>query len=126
MVKCGHPAHALPAEITLKRNFGYHYCDTKGGNSGSSVLTADNVALGIHGYGFTNSNGNAVISGACLMQGSHYDDVYEWSGLGKSLPDKCSEYARKCTCEEDYSFTSELKRLPLVEEEQMWSFEKSR
>jgi V8-like Glu-specific endopeptidase len=60
--------------------FGFHYCDTYGGNSGSSVLTTDNKALGVHGYGFPSKNG------ACLMHGSHYDAVYEWSDQGKSLP----------------------------------------
>jgi glutamyl endopeptidase len=65
--------------------FGYHYCDTYGGNSGSSVLTPDNMALGVHGYGFPDTGMN----GACLMYGSHYDAVYEWSEQGKSLPGSC-------------------------------------
>jgi glutamyl endopeptidase len=63
--------------------FGYHYCDTYGGNSGSSALTTGNIALGVHGYGFSNYNG------ACLMHGSHYDAVYEWSDQDKILPRKC-------------------------------------
>jgi V8-like Glu-specific endopeptidase len=87
-----------PGWKTAETYFGYHFCDTNGGNSGSSVLTTDNIALGVHGYGFTTSSNEAVCNGACLMQGSHYDAVYEWSDLGKSLPDECGETEQECPC----------------------------
>jgi V8-like Glu-specific endopeptidase len=76
--------------------FGYHFCDTYGGNSGSSVLTTDNVALGVHTLGFSDRNG------ANLMHGSHYNAVYEWSD-DESLPGSClgESPTRSPTSDED-------------------------
>jgi V8-like Glu-specific endopeptidase len=78
--------------------FGYHFCDTAGGNSGSSVLTEDNIALGVHAYGFASASNEGVYNGACLMQGSHFGAVHEWSDLGKSLSDECIERASASAC----------------------------
>jgi len=59
--------------------FGFHVCDTKAGNSGSAILDLrTNIAYGVHGYGFSSFNG------AALLEGSHFDAVYEWTLRGGS------------------------------------------
>jgi len=61
--------------------FGFHYCDTKAGNSGSGIIVSGNILLGEHAYGFGTSQ-----NGAILMEGPLFDTIYNWAGLGQKLP----------------------------------------
>jgi V8-like Glu-specific endopeptidase len=83
---CSSPGLSMP-----ELHFGYHHCDTYGGNSGAAMMTADNKALGVHILGFSNSRGEGTRNGACLMHGYHYNAVYDWSDRDRTLPNNCHE-----------------------------------
>jgi V8-like Glu-specific endopeptidase len=72
-----------PGWNTAEANYGFHFCDTYGGNSGSSILTTDGQSLGVHSQWF---HGESVYNGACLMHGWMYDDIFKLSGRGSNLP----------------------------------------
>jgi glutamyl endopeptidase len=81
-----------PGWNTADENFGIHFCDTYGGNSGSSILTTNGQSLGVDSHAFVNpTTGETVYNGACLMHGFMYDDIFEWSGRGSNLP-RCTIY----------------------------------
>jgi len=67
-------------EVADVPQFGYHYCDTMPGNSGSAVIVSGNTILGVHAYGYKGFNG------AILMEGNLFDTVYSWTGLDTQLP----------------------------------------
>ncbi|GAX24114.1 hypothetical protein FisN_9Hh367 [Fistulifera solaris] len=69
------------APESRRANYINHYCDTVGGNSGSSVIVEGNIALGVHTHGVQTAT--TSMNGAVMMTTRLYASIYEWAGHGK-------------------------------------------